>query len=167
MQFSRGYGILKVHDNLLLMYFEKDSLQFHWTVKDTWNLRALLHFKKNSEFNHVFSLEVPPHCTWIFEGAKEIIIMVLISHVPACLKTIPQSLSHIRLLATLWPVARQAPLSMGFSRQENWSGVPCTPPLETGTRDLLPLKSSRKPLASTSTKGDIKNVTLSEQIQDF
>ena len=31
------------------------------------------------------------------------------------------SLSHVRLSATLWTVACQAPLSMGFSRQEHWS----------------------------------------------
>ena len=30
--------------------------------------------------------------------------------------------------ATPWNVAHQAPLSMGFSRQEQWSGLPCTPP---------------------------------------
>ena len=30
--------------------------------------------------------------------------------------------------ATLWTVAFQAPLSMGFSRQEYWSGFPCPPP---------------------------------------
>ena len=29
---------------------------------------------------------------------------------------------------TPWTVARQAPLSMGFSRQEHWSGLPCPPP---------------------------------------
>ena len=29
---------------------------------------------------------------------------------------------------TLWTAARQAPLPMGFSRQEYWSGLPCTPP---------------------------------------
>ena len=29
---------------------------------------------------------------------------------------------------TPWTVARQAPLSMGFSRQEYWSGLPCPPP---------------------------------------
>ena len=36
--------------------------------------------------------------------------------------------SRVRLFATLWTVARQAPLSMGFSRQEYWSGLPCPPP---------------------------------------
>ena len=32
--------------------------------------------------------------------------------------------SHVRLLATLWTVAHQVPLSMGFSRPEHWSGLP-------------------------------------------
>ena len=36
--------------------------------------------------------------------------------------------SHVWLFATLWSVALQAPLSMGFSRQEYWSGWPCPPP---------------------------------------
>ena len=36
--------------------------------------------------------------------------------------------SHVQLFATPWTVARQAPLSMGFSRQEYWSGLPCPPP---------------------------------------
>jgi len=34
-----------------------------------------------------------------------------------------RSLSRVRLLATPWTAAHQAPLSMGFSRQEYWSGV--------------------------------------------
>ena len=36
--------------------------------------------------------------------------------------------SHIRLFATPWTIARQAPLSMGFSRQEYGSGLPCPSP---------------------------------------
>ena len=36
--------------------------------------------------------------------------------------------SRVQLFATLCPVARQAPLSMGFSRQEYWSGLPSPPP---------------------------------------
>ena len=35
--------------------------------------------------------------------------------------------SRVRLFATLWAVAHQAPLSMGSSRQEYWSGLPCLP----------------------------------------
>ena len=39
-----------------------------------------------------------------------------------------KSLSHVRLLATPWTVAHEAPPSMGFSRQEYWSGVPLPSP---------------------------------------
>ena len=39
-----------------------------------------------------------------------------------------KSLSRVRLLATPWTAAYQAPLSMGFSRQEYWSGVPLPSP---------------------------------------
>ena len=39
-----------------------------------------------------------------------------------------QLLRSVRLFATLWTVARQAPLFMGFSRQEYWSGLPFPPP---------------------------------------
>ena len=35
--------------------------------------------------------------------------------------------SHAQLIATLWTVAHQASLSMGFSRQEYWSAFPCPP----------------------------------------
>ena len=36
--------------------------------------------------------------------------------------------SRVRLLLTLWTVARQTPLSVGSSRQEGWSWLPCPSP---------------------------------------
>ena len=39
-----------------------------------------------------------------------------------------KSLSRVRLWATPWTAAHQAPLSVGFSRQEDWSGVPLPSP---------------------------------------
>ena len=36
--------------------------------------------------------------------------------------------SHVQVLATRWTVARQAPLSMGFSKQEYWNVLPCPSP---------------------------------------
>ena len=39
-----------------------------------------------------------------------------------------KSLSHVQLYATPWTVAYQGPPSMGFSRQEYWSGMPFPPP---------------------------------------
>ena len=39
-----------------------------------------------------------------------------------------KSLSHVQLFATPWTVVYQAPLSMGFSRQAYWSGLPFPSP---------------------------------------
>ena len=36
--------------------------------------------------------------------------------------------AHVRLFVTPWTVAHKAPLSMGFSRQEYWNGLPHPPP---------------------------------------
>ena len=47
-----------------------------------------------------------------------------------------KSLSCVRLLATPWTAAYQAPLSMGFSRQQYWSAVPLPSPI-TNTASLL------------------------------
>ena len=49
-------------------------------------------------------------------------------------------LSHVRLLATTWTAAYQAPPSMGFSRQEYWSGVPL-PSLFLGTVTAISVSS--------------------------
>ena len=64
--------------------------------------------------------------------------------VPVCLPvsvcTPAQSLSHVRLFASPWTIARQAPLFVGFSRQEYWSELPFPSPGElpdTGNLNLL------------------------------
>ena len=54
-------------------------------------------------------------------------------------------LSHfnrVRLFAILWTIARQAPLSMGFSRQEHWSGLPCPPPGDLPDPGIEPVSPS-------------------------
>ena len=45
-------------------------------------------------------------------------------------------LSHVRLLVTPWIAAHQAPPSMGFARQEYWSGVPLPSPMSRDTENL-------------------------------
>ena len=52
-----------------------------------------------------------------------------------------KSLSRVQLLATPWTAAYQAPLSMGFSRQEYWSGVPLPSPKQQ-TRLTVNIKGS-------------------------
>ena len=67
--------------------------------------------------------------------------------------------SRVQLFVTPWTVAHQTPLSMGFSRQEYWGGLPCSPsgdPPDSGLNrrllsllhwqvDSLPLVPPRKP----------------------
>ena len=55
--------------------------------------------------------------------------------------------SHIRVFAFLWTVARQAPLSMGFSRQEYWSGLPCSPPGDLPDPGIEPVSLTSSTLA--------------------
>ena len=52
-------------------------------------------------------------------------------------------LSHVRLLKTPWTAAYQAPPSMGFSRQEYWSGVPL-PSLELNPREYQIVRTHTK-----------------------
>ena len=47
--------------------------------------------------------------------------------------------SYVRLFLILWTIACQAPLSMGFSRQEYWSGLPCPPPGDHPNSGIKPV----------------------------
>ena len=53
-----------------------------------------------------------------------------------------KSLSHVQLFVTPWTVAHQAPLSMGFSRQEYWSGLPFLTPGDLPDPGIKPLSPS-------------------------
>ena len=50
------------------------------------------------------------------------------NHISYCCMCVLSHFSHVQLLATLWTVACQAPLSMGFSRRKYWRGVPFLSP---------------------------------------
>ena len=63
------------------------------------------------------------HCTVVVYERVLFLTRCLLT----CLSEVKQ-LSRVRLFATPWPVAYQAPPSMGFSRQEYWSGLPFPSP---------------------------------------
>ena len=62
-----------------------------------------------------------------------------LSHQGVCVQR-AKCFSRVRLFATLWTVARQTPLSMGFSRQEYQGGLPCPPgdPSNPGMEPVSP-----------------------------
>ena len=47
--------------------------------------------------------------------------------------------SRVQLFVTSWIVTHQAPLSMGFSRQEYWGGLPCSPPGDLPDPGIKPM----------------------------
>ena len=61
-----------------------------------------------------------------------------------------KSLSRVRLAATPWTAAHQAPLSMGFSRQEYWSGLPFPSPGDHPDPGIEPKSPTLQPDALTS-----------------
>ena len=73
--------------------------------------------------------------------------------------------SHVRLFAILWTVACQAPLSVGLSRQEYWSGLPFPSPEDLPNPEIEPmsLKSPALPgrFFTTSTTWEGKYFTSS------
>ena len=56
--------------------------------------------------------------------SEHIALRTLVCCDPLCLVCVLSRFSHVQLFATLWTVVHQAPLSMGFSRQEYLSGLP-------------------------------------------
>ena len=68
--------------------------------------------------NHVSSIGRQIIYYWATRKARLLTIVIVIM----------KSLSRVRLVATPWTVANQAPPSMGFSRQEYWSGLPFPSP---------------------------------------
>ena len=58
------------------------------------------------------------HISWMSKR-----VAILFSHI------VIQSISSVQLFAIPWTVARQASLSLGFSRQEHWSGLPFPSPV--------------------------------------
>ena len=79
-----------------------------------------------------------------------------------------KSLSCVRLFATLWTVAYQAPLFMGFSRQEYWSGLPFPSPGDLPDPGIKPgsrvagrrfnlYEGYIKPISMSSSYTDLQN----------
>ena len=71
---------------------------------------------------------------------------------------------HVGHFATLWTVALQAPLSMGFSRQEYWSGLPFPPPGDLPDSGIKPMSPVLQDSLPTEPSGklpflgiDVKN----------
>ena len=114
----------KLHD---LMNFE--IYDYFWSLKSGWVPRSMKElFRQKHKPLRTFKKR--PH-------KKETLwhhVNVSQSSGQVCVLTF----SCVQLLATLWPVMWQAPLSTGFFRQEYWSGLPFSPPTAPFHKGLNP-----------------------------
>ena len=92
--------------------------------------------------------------------AKVLFFFYLIVLKYVCIK----SLSHVQLFAIPWTVAHQAPLSMEFSRQEYWSGLPFPSPGDLPNPEIEPVSLRSPALAggffNTSTTWEVPKIYI-------
>ena len=69
-----------------------------------------------------------------------------------------QLLSRVQLFATPWTVAHQAPLSMEFSRQRDWSGLPFPTPGDLPDPEIKSMSLASPALTYSSHRGHLANV---------
>ena len=102
---------------------------------------------------------------WIEMAIAKTIVFSLIAVVCVC---VCQSLNCVQLFATPWAVARQAPLSLKFSRQEYWSGLPVPAPEDLPDPGLNPDSlHCRQMLYHLSYQGSKGDFSKSSQPQLF
>ena len=114
------------------------------------SIPSLLNLKKKSYEDIKFCQILFLHhltCSYGFDlysvNVGQYIDFLLLNH--PCLHT--KSLQLCQLFATLWIVPCQASLSMGFSRQEYWSGLPCPPPRALPNTGITPASVTSPALA--------------------
>ena len=99
-----------------------------WQMRIKWNVSKVLgawklHFVKSSVTQNTEGKAFRTSKPQRNEGNS--ICPILTLPLRTCMLS---RFSRVWFCTTLWTAAHQAPLSMGFSRQENWSGLPCPPP---------------------------------------
>ena len=111
-------------------YSKINKLVFHFK----YNLFALNTSKPDSTLQDVmyksqdFSSPLPSYSISTVSAAGSLVVGIRITHIHLTLQHVLSHFSHVWLFSTLWTTAHQAPLSMGFSRQEHWHGLPRPPP---------------------------------------
>ena len=147
---------LKSMSHILSIY-----LFFKYTFKNSINMKTGLKYQRKQ----IFALRLLFNSIFIFQNKIEYnsqcrrdTCVELSFHIQlGCFTYVKMKLlSHVRLFATPWMVACQAPWSMGFSRQEYWNGLPFpslgdlpSPGIEPGSpalqTDVLPSEPLGKP----------------------
>ena len=94
---------------------------------DCWVLSQLFYSPLSLSSRGSLALFAFSYCSWGSQG-RNTDDFTSCNNLCAATSFSAQSLSRVWLFATLWTVAHQVPLSMGFPRQESWSGLPFPSP---------------------------------------
>jgi len=107
-----AYGIV-IHATWGIKWFFSDFL------KNNWNTQL---------FNSI-TMELPWNSTAVNRALAKFHFLLPFSFLPLLLLLLLNRFSRVQLCATPQMAAHQAPLSLGFSRQEHWSGLPFPSPM--------------------------------------
>ena len=110
---KRGVGKGKTQDRLNKQ--NKYTTQTEIQLGGKWNLK----YRKLTYKRVIIYLGFFCFCLWRRKWLNQ--------HPYFTFACVLSNFSHVQLFVILWTVAHQAPLSMGFSRQEYWSGLPGPP----------------------------------------
>ena len=134
-----------------LLYFPLTSTSEH-----TWSDSLLIPGLKFREIFHDFPVTFS-YCLRLIFRYKKVHVCVSAKSLQACLTVQPHGLY----------VAHQAPLSMGFSRQEYWSEYPCPPPEDLPNPDIELLSPASPVLQADSlpTEPINKNIFVNKNTQ--
>ena len=109
---------------------------FHWNFRNCF---------KNCKMNSLAKLGVREWNYYFWK--KNVLGLKTVMRYRVCVLSL---FSRVWLFETLWTVARQAPLSMGFFRQEHWNGFLCPPPGDLLDPEIEPTSLTSPALAGGS-----------------
>ena len=138
---NSGYNLAEVHRparaSLIEMRGMREPKIMAW--KNSWRTCPVFLLEGGS---HSLSIQ---HPTWWMQHSAVSKCLQLWGQMCACMLS---RFSRVWLFATLWTVAPQAPLSMEFSHQEYWSGLPFPSPGDLPNLGIEPMSPGVPELAS-------------------
>ena len=111
----RGCALVIAKSKLYFWVIYLEERNVIWDVSNLWDITT---DTENKVSQTLHQISKSSSHTWVPKDKKSGSTILLTKERKVKL------LSHVRLFVTQWTVAHQAPLSMGFSRQEYWSGLP-------------------------------------------
>ena len=122
-------------------FWIKDKVEYPETV--TKALKSLLPFSTSylcgAEFSPVTGTKMRLQSRLRISNTLQVSLFLITAKWDYLCTNVLSCFSHVQLFTTLWTIAHQAPLSMGFSRQEHRSGLPCHPPGDLPNPETEPM----------------------------